>query len=860
MPARGESSAPSYNRSKPRELIRFFRELERLFVRASVTSEKEKKEQALRYVDFDIEEFWQTLPEFKSSLATYSDFKAAIFSMYPEASGNYLYSLSDLDLLLKERQQVGINNVTDLADFHLRFHMITSWLIDREHICHLEQKRAYVRAFQPRLMTLIANRLQTKFPNLHPNLPYPICDVYEAAQFVLHKSARRYFVSVSAPPATTPSISATTDSHSNSESLQTIFAELTKTFTEALGQDSRRMDHPSFNQSNRIPNWSSAAGLRHATDMAPFYANRLSPDERIAQIEAELSALRASKSKFTPAVHNRAEEAESAYVYEPDNEDTSPEKLPKKEIAPMVIAQQQETKRVFNKDPATPIISARRPTILDHVHPEPEHLFPEAKDILFAPSLDRKIGKANPQIGNKSGTAYRTQLSAYNVPMYTDTYLRSKATPNATTQQQFLFLAPDVRTQAQDVTSTATCKESFRTTHSLRNICQLDNSEATDLSTSLIIEAPIYLSSTLASDLPATSATSVSVSNEQLSYGKSLSPSATSLEFSIPLRNALGTSISDPCATSDHTCHPTNSISDPAFAIIPATLSFNSDYDDLPTISKRYSAHGNHCGPITSTLDTANTISTSTISNHCDICDSDLKFAISLSTLDIPFIISRVEHLRFLRVIRNPFRNIPTLDPELMPYVPNGCFKQDRKAIFKVFIIPSLPSPFLHILGKFFTFHWLHQRPSHFLRKARHWRPYITLRSSTLSGVLRAMYRLHLIASHLRQAIIIVHIAISLVLRQPVAQLVIMGGRISHSRSHFGNIGRISPLKSDSLAISQYVLRFFCDLAKSLFGCYPDTELRHHADHLHHLVLDQSLGYYIKVPSFNSPSPSAILI
>ena len=128
------------------------------------------------------------------------------------------------------------------------------------------------------------------------------------------------------------------------------------------------MDHPSFNRSNRIPNWSSAAGLHHATDMAPFYANRLSPDEHIAQTEAELSALRASKSKFTPAVRNRAEEAESAHVYEPDNEDTSPEKLPKKEIAPTVIVQQQETKRVFNKDPATPIISAQRLTILRDCH------------------------------------------------------------------------------------------------------------------------------------------------------------------------------------------------------------------------------------------------------------------------------------------------------------------------------------------------------------------------------------------------------------------------------------------------------------------------------------------------------------
>ena len=74
MPFRGERIAPSYNKSKPRELVRFFRELEHLFVLASVTSEEEKKEQTLRHVDFEVEEFWRTLPEFRNPLATYEEF------------------------------------------------------------------------------------------------------------------------------------------------------------------------------------------------------------------------------------------------------------------------------------------------------------------------------------------------------------------------------------------------------------------------------------------------------------------------------------------------------------------------------------------------------------------------------------------------------------------------------------------------------------------------------------------------------------------------------------------------------------------------------------------------------------------
>ena len=49
MPARGEHAAPTFDTSKPRELIRFFEELEYLFMRASLEEESEKKKHILRY-------------------------------------------------------------------------------------------------------------------------------------------------------------------------------------------------------------------------------------------------------------------------------------------------------------------------------------------------------------------------------------------------------------------------------------------------------------------------------------------------------------------------------------------------------------------------------------------------------------------------------------------------------------------------------------------------------------------------------------------------------------------------------------------------------------------------------------------
>jgi hypothetical protein len=102
MPARGECTAPTFNPDKPRELVRFFDELEFQLDKNGVTDEAEKKKQALRYVDFEIEQIWKAIKEYKDQLATYNDFKKAVLAHYPDASGDYVYSLRDLDHLIGE--------------------------------------------------------------------------------------------------------------------------------------------------------------------------------------------------------------------------------------------------------------------------------------------------------------------------------------------------------------------------------------------------------------------------------------------------------------------------------------------------------------------------------------------------------------------------------------------------------------------------------------------------------------------------------------------------------------------------------------------------------------------------------------
>ena len=97
---RNEHAAPTFDSSKPRELSRNFEDLEQLMRQAAIALEEEKKQQVLCYVDFNTEQIWKTFPEFIDNKRTYNDFKAAILVHYPVASGDFVYSIRDMDLLI----------------------------------------------------------------------------------------------------------------------------------------------------------------------------------------------------------------------------------------------------------------------------------------------------------------------------------------------------------------------------------------------------------------------------------------------------------------------------------------------------------------------------------------------------------------------------------------------------------------------------------------------------------------------------------------------------------------------------------------------------------------------------------------
>ena len=99
---------------------------------------------------------------------------------------------------------IGISSTKDLSNYHLQFIAITTWLISKGQLGDLEQQRAYIRAFQPPLLTVIINCLQLKYPDHHPNVPHKVEEVYDTAQFVLqgYSSFTQNLIAAAAPPIT----------------------------------------------------------------------------------------------------------------------------------------------------------------------------------------------------------------------------------------------------------------------------------------------------------------------------------------------------------------------------------------------------------------------------------------------------------------------------------------------------------------------------------------------------------------------------------------------------------------------------------------------------------------------------------
>ncbi|KAJ7101247.1 hypothetical protein B0H15DRAFT_769685 [Mycena belliarum] len=220
MPARGDRNAPQFDSGKPRELPRYFSDLEFHFARAAVTDSTEKKQHATRFVSVADQDVWEALDEFKSA-ATYDEFKSAVLRLYPGTDIDRKFSLADLDSLVGEYARLGILSKGDYSEFYRQFLVITQYLIAKQRLSHAEQSRSFCRALAPaRLRDRVDQRLQIKKPDdpaVFSNDPYDLKDLHEAVEFVLANTSNAPVATADSHPSHSTSMSSPSQSEVKQE-------------------------------------------------------------------------------------------------------------------------------------------------------------------------------------------------------------------------------------------------------------------------------------------------------------------------------------------------------------------------------------------------------------------------------------------------------------------------------------------------------------------------------------------------------------------------------------------------------------------------------------------------------------------
>ncbi|OSX55852.1 hypothetical protein POSPLADRAFT_1063416, partial [Postia placenta MAD-698-R-SB12] len=168
-----------------------------------------KKQWAVRYPSIDVADLWETIESFINVAKSYNDWKADVRALYPGADDTRKWSLADMDQLIGEHARIGIHNAADLGCYYRDFMAITKHLIAQNRLSPIEQSRAFLRGFQPALLTRLETRLHLKHPDHYADDPYTMAEIHAAATFILHGTSSTPTTAANQATASTSNTSTT---------------------------------------------------------------------------------------------------------------------------------------------------------------------------------------------------------------------------------------------------------------------------------------------------------------------------------------------------------------------------------------------------------------------------------------------------------------------------------------------------------------------------------------------------------------------------------------------------------------------------------------------------------------------------
>ncbi|KAJ8594380.1 hypothetical protein M405DRAFT_729842 [Rhizopogon salebrosus TDB-379] len=140
MPLRGTPTAPKFD-GNPRELIRYFEDVEQLADAAALTDVQRIKA-TLRYIHRDDAETWEILPEVKAG--DFDKFCEAVKELYPGCKEDKSYMRDDLKNLVANQAKKTMHSQDDVGDYLRKFRRISTYLISNNRLADPGRDRMFL--------------------------------------------------------------------------------------------------------------------------------------------------------------------------------------------------------------------------------------------------------------------------------------------------------------------------------------------------------------------------------------------------------------------------------------------------------------------------------------------------------------------------------------------------------------------------------------------------------------------------------------------------------------------------------------------------------------------------------------------
>ena len=152
---------------------------------------------AIRYAPPEESETWTMLEEAKGK--DWDKFVSAVKTLYPGCEGDRRFTRTDLENLCAEQARTPMRSQEDLGQYYRKFFKISRHLIQKKKLAELERDRLFLDGIHETAGNAIRRRLEIRYVDHHPEDPYGIQEVYDAAVFLLPST------STAATASTSPS-------------------------------------------------------------------------------------------------------------------------------------------------------------------------------------------------------------------------------------------------------------------------------------------------------------------------------------------------------------------------------------------------------------------------------------------------------------------------------------------------------------------------------------------------------------------------------------------------------------------------------------------------------------------------------